>query len=74
MARSKKLSKDMQVAAVRSALNGGDSLDKIEKDYPDLADGVAAIRKEKESAAPPPSRRGSGSTRERSSMTRRPTL
>lgn len=74
MAKHKKLSEAMQVAAVRSALNGGESLDQIEKDYPDLKDGVKAVRKEGAPTTPPPARRGSGSTRARSSMTRRPTL
>ena len=73
MARGKKMSEAMQVAAVRSAMSDGSSLEDIEKSYPNLADGVAAVRMEQESAALP-SPRGSGSTRAVSSMTRRPTL
>ena len=69
-----KMSVAMQTAAVRSALNEGQSLEKVEQDHPDLADGIKAVRKERESTAPPPSRRGSGSTRAYSSMNRRPTL
>lgn len=74
VARHKKMSSAMQTAAVRSALNEGQSLEQIEQDHPDLADGIKAVRKELESTAPPPSRRGSGSPRARSSMSRRPTL
>jgi len=74
MGRSKKMSEDMQIAAVRSARDGGMSLDEIEKDYPDLKDGVSALREEAQPATPPPARRGSGSTRALTSMTQRPTL
>lgn len=74
MGRSKKMSRDMQIAAVRSAREGGKSLDEIEKDYPDLKDGVAALREEAQPATPAPAPRGSGSSRAMSSMTRRPTL
>lgn len=74
MGRSKKLPEAMQIAAVRSAREGGKSLDEIEGEYPDLKDGVAALREEAQPATPPPARKGSGSTRAQSSMTRRPTL
>ena len=73
MPRSRKMSEAMQVAAVRSAMSDGSSLDDIEKSYPNLADGVAAVREEQESTAQPKPR-GSGSTRAISSVTRRPTL
>lgn len=72
MAKSK-MSLPMQKAAVKAAQGEGSSLDKIEKDHPELKDGVAAIRKESAARkAPVPA--GSGSTRVRTSMTRRPTL
>lgn len=74
MARHKKMSPAMQTAAVKSALSEGRSLDQIEQDHPDLADGIKAVRGQLESTAPPPSRRGSGSSRARPSMIRRPTL
>lgn len=74
MARHSKMSLAMQTAAVKSAFSEGKSLDEIEKDYPELSDGIKAVRSQMASTAPPPSRRGSGSISARSSMTRRPTL
>lgn len=74
MPSHKKMTTAMQTAAVKSAISEGKSLEQIEQDHPDLADGISAVRREKESTAPPPRRRGSGSARAKSSMTRRPTL
>ncbi|HAC56601.1 TPA: hypothetical protein DCF80_03795 [Candidatus Saccharibacteria bacterium] len=67
----KKMPVDAQVAAVRSMMDGGTSLDTIAKDYADLAEGVAQVRS---TSAAPPRRRGSGPTSEVSSLTRRPSL
>jgi hypothetical protein len=74
MARKNKLSTSMQAAAVRSALSEGKTLTEIEKDYPDLADGLAVVKQQDSPATPPPARRGSGSMSAHSSMTRRPSL
>jgi hypothetical protein len=74
MARKNKLTTPMQVAAVRSALGAGSSLAEIEKQYPELADGIAIVKEEENVSTPPPAPRGSGSMSVRSSMTRRPRL
>lgn len=65
-----KLTPSMQAAAVREELqhNGG-NLEQIEQRYPDLADGVAIVRKERQKSPP---RRGSGSTRRHVAVVSRP--
>lgn len=70
MAR-KKMSLNVQVAAVKAARSEGKSLETIEKDHPALKDGVTAVRKE---SATPPAPKRSGAPRAYSSMTQRPTL
>ncbi len=69
----RKMSLSMQKAAVKAAQGEGSSLDTIEKDHPELKDGVAAIRKQSAAPATPEPAR-SGSTSVRTSMTRPPTL
>lgn len=74
MARSQKFTPDMQVAAVRSALSEGKSLEQIKAAYPNLKDGIAIVEKESAATTPPSSRTGSGARAPLTSMMTRPTL
>lgn len=65
-----KLTPEMQAAAVREALqHNGNNLDQVEQRYPELEEGVAIVRRERQK---PPPRRGSGSTQRHVTRVSRP--
>jgi len=68
MSQKSKMPTSAQAAAVRTMVQEGESLDKIKDQFPDLADGVKVVEKERSK----PAARGSGPAK-RSSL-RRPQL
>jgi hypothetical protein len=67
MPESKPLPVKAQKAAVRALLEDGVKLEAIERDHPDLADGLAAVKAE-DTRQPAPRRSGSS----RPTLARRP--